>query len=144
VTHQNEKLKDLNENNGKNSSLLVGNGERLKILASGTTKLNNFNLHNVLYVPKITKKLLSVSKLIVDNNALVEFDANYCYVDYSRFTWIFPFKRKSEIMHVFTQFKNPNESPYSLLFGKKLDYDALKSFDCAYYPCLKPYNQHKL
>ena len=48
VTHQNEKLQDLNENNGTTSSLLVGNGQRLKILSSGTTKLNNLNLHNVL------------------------------------------------------------------------------------------------
>ena len=39
---------------------------------------------------------------------------------------------------------NPNESHFSLLFGKKPDYDVLKSFGCAYYPCLKPYNQHKL
>jgi len=61
-------------------SLLVGNGERLKILASGTTTLNNLNFHNVLYVPKITKNLLSVSELTTDNNALVEFVANYCYV----------------------------------------------------------------
>ena len=76
MTHQNEKLQDLNENNGTTSSLLVGNGERLKILAPGITKLNNLNLHNVLYVPKITKNLLSVSKLTADNNALVEFDAN--------------------------------------------------------------------
>jgi len=52
----------------------------LKILASGTTKLNNLNLCNVLYVPEITKNLLSVSKLTTNNNALVEFDANYCYV----------------------------------------------------------------
>ena len=37
-------------------------------------------MHNVLYVPEITKNLLSVSKLTADNNALVEFDANYCYV----------------------------------------------------------------
>jgi len=51
VTHQNEKLQDLNENNGTTFSLLVGNGERLKILASSITKLNNLNLHNVLYVP---------------------------------------------------------------------------------------------
>ena len=42
--------------------------------------MNNLNLHNVLYVPEITKKLLSVSKLTDDNNALVEFDVNYCYV----------------------------------------------------------------
>jgi len=31
-----------------------------------------------------------------------------------------------------------------LLFGKKLDYDALKPFGCACYPCFKPYNKHKL
>ena len=80
MTHQNEKLQDLNENNSTTSSLLVGNGERLKILASGITKLNNLNLHNVLYVPEITKNLLSVSKLTTNNNSLVEFDANYCYV----------------------------------------------------------------
>jgi len=80
VTHQNEKLQDLNENNGTTSSLLVGNGEIFKILASGTTKLNNLNLHNVLYVTKITKNLLSVSMLTIDNNALVEFYANYCYM----------------------------------------------------------------
>lgn len=79
VTHQNEKLQDLSESNGKNS-LLVGNGKRLSILASGSTQLNNLNLPNVLYVPEITKNLLSVSKLTADNNALVEFDANYCYV----------------------------------------------------------------
>jgi len=42
--------------------------------------LNNLNLHNVLYVPEITKNLLSVSELTADNNTLVEFDANYCYV----------------------------------------------------------------
>jgi len=80
VTHQNEKLQDLNENNGMISSLLFGNGERLKIMASGTTKLNNLNLHYVLYVLEITKNLLSVSKLTADNKDLVEFDANYCYV----------------------------------------------------------------
>ena len=31
-----------------------------------------------------------------------------------------------------------------MLFGKKPDYDALKPFGYAYYPFLKPYNQHKL
>ena len=39
---------------------------------------------------------------------------------------------------------NTNESPYSLLFKKDPDYTALKPFGCACYPCLKPYNQHKL
>ncbi|WVZ17885.1 hypothetical protein V8G54_010867 [Vigna mungo] len=37
-----------------------------------------------------------------------------------------------------------NESPYSLLFRKEPDYSSLKPFGCACYPCLKPYNQHKL
>ncbi|KAI5428529.1 hypothetical protein KIW84_033494 [Lathyrus oleraceus] len=79
VTHQNEKLQEFSESNGKNS-LLVGNGNRLRILGSGSTELNKLNLHNVLYVPEITKNLLSISKLTADNNAIVEFDANYCYV----------------------------------------------------------------
>jgi len=52
----------------------------LQIAATGSSKLNSLNLHDVLYVPNITKKLLSVSKLIVDNNILVEFDANCCFV----------------------------------------------------------------
>lgn len=37
-----------------------------------------------------------------------------------------------------------NETPYSLLLHKEPDYKLLKPFGCAYYPCLKPYNQHKL
>jgi len=76
VTHQSDKIQELSENNGMNS-LLVGNGARLKVMASGSTKLNNLNLHDV---PKITKNLLSISKLTVDNNILVEFDENYCFV----------------------------------------------------------------
>ncbi|WVZ16857.1 hypothetical protein V8G54_009839 [Vigna mungo] len=32
-----------------------------------------------------------------------------------------------------------NESPYSLLFRKEPDYNSLKPFGCACYPCLKPY-----
>ncbi|GAU51268.1 hypothetical protein TSUD_412550 [Trifolium subterraneum] len=355
VTHQTDKFQGFNEHNGKNS-LMVGNGEKLKIVASGSTKLNNLNLHDVLYVPQITKNLLSVSKLTADNNILVEFDANCCSVkdkltgqtllkgrlkdglyqlsnkepcvymsvkeswhrklghpnnkvldkvlkdcnvkishsdqfsfceacqfgklhllpfkpssshvqeplalihsdvwgpapilspsgfkyyvhfidDFSRFTWIFPLKQKSDTIHAFIQFKNlaenqfnkkikiiqcdgggeykavqkvsieagiqfrmscpytsqqngraerkhrhvaelgltllaqakmplrywweafstavylinrlpssvnPNESPYSLMFKREPDYNALKPFGCACYPCLKPYNQHKL
>lgn len=37
-----------------------------------------------------------------------------------------------------------NQSPYDLLFHKTPDYKAMKTFGCACYPCLKPYNQHKL
>lgn len=65
--------------NGKNS-LKVGNGEKLKIVASGSTKLKTLNVHDVLYVPKISKNLLSVSKLTTDNNIRVEFDVDRCSV----------------------------------------------------------------
>lgn len=37
-----------------------------------------------------------------------------------------------------------NETPYSLMLHKEPDYKLLKPFGCACYPCLKPYNQHKL
>lgn len=83
VTHDPDRFQEISEHNGK-ASLVVGNGEKLKIHASGTTTLNtcqgSFNLHDLLYVPKITKNLLSVSKLATDNNITIEFDASDCFV----------------------------------------------------------------
>jgi len=61
-------------------SLIVGSGEKIKIFTLGSSKLKPLDLHDVLYVPKITKNLLIVSKLINDNNILVKFDANYYLV----------------------------------------------------------------
>lgn len=49
-------------------------------MATSFSKLKSLNLHDVLYVPIITKNLLGVPKLAADNNILVEFDANYCFV----------------------------------------------------------------
>lgn len=79
VSHHIDKFQDLNEHHGKNS-LVVGNGEKLKIMDTCSSKHKSLNFHNVLYVPNITKNLLNVSKLVDDNNILVEFDANYCFV----------------------------------------------------------------
>ncbi|KAI5396342.1 hypothetical protein KIW84_062519 [Lathyrus oleraceus] len=39
---------------------------------------------------------------------------------------------------------NFNKSPYTLITKKEPDYKALKPFGCACYPCLRPYNQHKM
>jgi len=39
---------------------------------------------------------------------------------------------------------NPNKIPYSLVYKKEPDYENLKPFGYAYFPCLKPYNQNKL
>jgi hypothetical protein len=79
VTHQTDKFQDLTEHHGKNS-LVVGNGEKLAIVATGSSKLKPLNLHDILYVPNINKNLLSVSKLAADNNIFVEFDENCCFV----------------------------------------------------------------
>lgn len=35
------------------------------------------------------------------------------------------------------------KSPMELLLSKKLDFSSLKTFRCACYPCLRPYQQHK-
>lgn len=37
-------------------------------------------LRDILLVPSITKNLLSISKLTVDNNLSIEFVGNVCYV----------------------------------------------------------------
>jgi len=58
--------------------------------------------------------------------------------------WWEAFSTLVYLINRFPSSVNPNESPFSLLFGKKPDYDPLKPFGCACYPCLKPYNQHKL
>nr|KYP75308.1 hypothetical protein KK1_008029 [Cajanus cajan] len=83
VTHDPNQFQEISEHDGK-TSLVVGNGERLKIHAYGTAALDtcqrSLNLHDLLYVPKITKNLLSVSKLATDNNITIEFDASDCFV----------------------------------------------------------------
>ncbi|KAL2532596.1 Retrovirus-related pol polyprotein from transposon tnt 1-94 [Abeliophyllum distichum] len=35
------------------------------------------------------------------------------------------------------------KSPYQVLYKSKVDYKTLKTFGCACYPCLRPYQQHK-
>lgn len=65
---------------------MVGNGDKLKIVASGSIELKNLNPRDVLYVPEITKNLVSVSKLTLDNNIIVEFNTDCCSVKDKR-TW---------------------------------------------------------
>lgn len=83
VTYDPNQFQEISDHDGKNV-LTVGNGEKLKILASGSTAINTcqkpLSLHDVSYVPQITKNLLSVSRLTVDNNIIVEFHSNHCFV----------------------------------------------------------------
>jgi hypothetical protein len=58
-------------------SVQIGNDAGLRILHTGSCSLNTANrplaLTNVLHVPKISKHLLSVHKLTLDNNVFFEF-----------------------------------------------------------------------
>lgn len=53
----------------------MGNGEKLPIKHTGfysfPCKNRNLKLNDVLHAPKVTKNLLSVSKLTSDNNVLI-------------------------------------------------------------------------
>ena len=68
-----------------NEQLYIGDGTALLINHVGSVKLttNTFeplSLNHVLHVPKITKNLLSVSKLLADNNVTLEFVGTCCFV----------------------------------------------------------------
>ena len=63
----------------------MGNGLGLQIHHVGSAILNtlttqNLYLTNILHVPDITKSLLSVSRLLADNNAIIEFHKSICFV----------------------------------------------------------------
>lgn len=60
--------------------LQVGNGKNLSISHEGYCSLHNLSLPSVFIVPKLTKNLLSVSKLTRDNNVYMEFWPTHCFV----------------------------------------------------------------
>ena len=65
--------------------LLVGNGHGLEIMYTGYTCFltslgTSLSLTNVLCVPKITKNLISISKHLLDNNIIIEFSSNLCFI----------------------------------------------------------------
>ena len=64
--------------------LQVGNGTGLKIHSTGSSSLisrsHPLKLENILHVPEIRKRLLSVYRLTNDNAVFVEFHATYCVV----------------------------------------------------------------
>ena len=71
-----------------NSKLVVGNGVGLCIthICSVVLRMldalnySDLKLNNILLVPKITKNLISISKLTKDNNVVVEFTDSFCFV----------------------------------------------------------------
>jgi Reverse transcriptase (RNA-dependent DNA polymerase)/gag-polypeptide of LTR copia-type len=62
----------------------IGNGKSLSIIHKGVASISTgtttLHLENVLHVPKITKNLLSVSQLAMDNRVIVEFSSQCCFI----------------------------------------------------------------
>ena len=69
-----------------NDQLIRGNGQGLTITHVGNASLRSGHtttcilLKDMLLVPSITKNLLSISKLTLDNNISVKFCGNVCFV----------------------------------------------------------------
>lgn len=68
------------------SKLVVGNGTTASILHTGTIQVPSLQhsrsviLKDVLHVPDITKNLVSISKFLRDNDAVIEFHVDSCLV----------------------------------------------------------------
>lgn len=66
--------------------LVVGNGSKLPISHIGSSVISSNHvqrplyLKNILHVPHITKNLLSISQFTHDNNVIIEFSSNCCFV----------------------------------------------------------------
>lgn len=61
------------------NKVAVGNGQRLRILNSGSSSLvapnSSFKFNNILHVPDISSNLLSVDQFAKDNNCVLAFDS---------------------------------------------------------------------
>nr|KYP34572.1 Retrovirus-related Pol polyprotein from transposon TNT 1-94 [Cajanus cajan] len=72
---------------GASNHIVIGNGQGLPINSSGVTHFSSplkphvsLTLHNLLYVPTITKNLISVSQFCKDNSVFFEFHSTFCLV----------------------------------------------------------------
>jgi gag-polypeptide of LTR copia-type/GAG-pre-integrase domain len=69
---------------GGTDQLQISDGKGLPILHIGSTYLTTPSkplvLSNMLHVPSISKPLLSISRLVTDNDIIVEFNASSCIV----------------------------------------------------------------
>jgi GAG-pre-integrase domain len=65
-------------------TLQIGNSAGMIISHIGSSIIHIANhqieLHNILHVPSFTKKLLSLSQLLLDNSLIIEFSSNTCFI----------------------------------------------------------------
>lgn len=84
ITNDSVNLEQVTNPYGKDS-IVVGNGAQPNACKSGISSFpcknqSTLKLTKVLHAPKVTKNLISVSKLTSDNNILIKFDSSRCYV----------------------------------------------------------------
>ncbi|KAL5846326.1 hypothetical protein ACOSQ3_009850 [Xanthoceras sorbifolium] len=77
----------INNEYKSNYRLAIGNGKKLYVSHIGSSMICShatlhayLTLNKILYVPRITKNLLSIAQLTHDNNIIVEFNDAYCFV----------------------------------------------------------------
>ncbi|KAI4323960.1 hypothetical protein L6164_023530 [Bauhinia variegata] len=125
VTRDPNRFQEVIENDGK-SKLIVGNGEQLNIHATSSSVLNTcqtqtpLKLKDILYVPRVTKSLLSISKLASDNNIMVEFHANSCFVKDKIIGMVLLAERvKDGLYQLFNKHSDSNKGSYGFLSIKE-------------------------
>lgn len=81
--HVTPNLQNLEQINAKavGQGVVVANNKSSEVLHTGKLNIkigsNDIRLSNILHVPGITKNLLSVHKLCLDNNVVFEFDSQH-------------------------------------------------------------------
>lgn len=89
ITHDLQNLAISSDYSG-NEGLMVGNGNLLSISSVGSNTIplksnsasspGSLLLNNILFVPHITKNLLSISQFTKDNHVTIEFNSDSCFV----------------------------------------------------------------
>jgi len=104
--HVTNNMQNLSHKKGYNDkkSLIVANGSKLGNSHIGNAKLQDLSLNNVLYVPKITKNLVSVSQLVTDNKVNIIFNSFDCFGK-NKWTSLVMFKGKGSLKMVCTRLK---------------------------------------
>ncbi|KAE8700736.1 4-coumarate--CoA ligase [Hibiscus syriacus] len=154
----------------------LGDGSTLPISHLSNVPLTantcDLQLKNVLCAKKITRNLLSVSKLTQDNNVYLEFHSDKCFVKdkgtgqiqleetdvwgpsliksggwqyYVSFIDMYNRNFKENIVALQTDGGDllGGISPFEKMYGKKHDYQFLQVFGCQCFPCLRPFDRHK-
>jgi histone deacetylase 1/2 len=113
VTHDLATLTVSEPYNG-NDNLHVGEGRGLSISHISHTKLytphHSFTLSNVLYVPIITKPLLSVQKFCLDNNVYFEFHPFLFYVKDLNTNEVLLSGQSKDDLYTLSKFRSPISS----------------------------------